>query len=92
MKKLLKSPFLISCVAINTTNLVLALILHNYLAAMWIISATYWLAKSENLFNELMEEKKERIKLMIENTGLCDQNMILLEKIKNHIENADKPE
>ena len=83
---ILKSWFVWFCLLLNTVVLVFAIITKNYLAAAWIIGETFCFLNSERYFNELMETKKENIRLMVENTSLADQNNFLMAKIKNHVE------
>ena len=83
---ILKSWLVWFCLLLNTGVLVFAIITKNYLATAWIIGETFCFLNSERYFNELMEEKKQNIRLMVENTSLADQNVFLMEKIKNHVE------
>lgn len=83
---ILKSWLVWFCLLLNTVVLVFAIITKNYLAAAWIIGETFCFLNSERYFNELMEAKKENIRLMVENTNLVDQNNFLMAKIKNHVE------
>ena len=83
---ILKSWLVWFCLLLNTGVLAFAIITKNYLAAAWIIGETFCFLNSERYFNELMETKKENIRLMVENQGLAFKNTILISKIRDHIQ------
>ena len=87
---ILKSWFVWCCLLLNTAVLAFAIITKNYLAVAWIIGETFCFLNSERYFHELMDAKKENIRLMMENTSLADQNIFLMAKIKNHVETEKK--
>ena len=78
--------FEIFIVAINTFVLCLCIFLRNYLAAVWILAATYWYWKHQKIFYENWDLRRENLRLMLENTSLLNQNTLFINKIKEHVE------